>query len=173
MHNQDKQRIKDEAAGKAHIHDRARALLSDIAYRLETIVELKGVEIINDSRATDVASTYYSLELMDKPVVWIAGTNGAEEDHALLEKLLRYKVKAIVSFGKDASGRDFYSQLEPLVDHYSYYTALDVAVVKAWTLCRKGDALLFSPGCPGTDLFTDFRERGGMFNQLIAGISKG
>jgi UDP-N-acetylmuramoylalanine--D-glutamate ligase len=152
---------------KAIIQQKARALMSDIAYRLETVALMNDVEIINDSKSTDLFSTHYSLELMDKPVVWIAGASEFEEDYTVIHKLVKYKVKSLIIFGKCEPGLKLMKEMHPMVDHLSWYNTLDLAVVKAWSLCRKGDAMLFSPACPSFEMFEDFRQRGQIFNRLI------
>lgn len=145
----------------------ARAMMIDIRFRLETVATIKDVEIINDSKATDITATHYSLDLMDRPVVWIAGANEMQQDFSMIEKLVKYKVKSIVCFGNAQYGLKFMSQMKPLVDSISWYDHLDVAMFKAWSLTRKGDVLLFSPACPGFDLFDDYRQRGAVFNKIV------
>lgn len=167
-----KNQIKTTTPAFLTARDRARKLLSDISYRLETVAELNGVEIINDSKATDLASTFYSLELMDKPVVWMVGANELEEDYSVFQKVVKYKVKSIVSFGKAEGGLKLIRELEPYVDHMSWYDSLDIAVFKAWTHCKEGDALLFSPATPSFDMYEDFRTRGDAFNRMIERLEK-
>ncbi len=150
-----------------HARERARAILSDIAYRMETVANIGGVEVINDSKATDVHTTYYSLELIDKPVIWLVGANHLEEELSPLYKLVRYKVKSMVCFGVKGDGFNELKNMEALVDHWSWYASLDVAVFKAWSLCRSGDAMILSPATPSFEDFQDFRQRGDRFNELI------
>jgi UDP-N-acetylmuramoylalanine--D-glutamate ligase len=137
----------------------------DIAHRLELVAELNGVEWINDSKSTDLNSSWYSLELMQKPVIWIVGSSELEEDYAVFEKLVKFKVKTIVCFGKMET-RIKYS-LGHLVESYRHVDNLEDAVDWTWDLAKSGDAVLFSPACSSFDLFDDFRDRGNRFNELV------
>lgn len=147
--------------------NKSRSLFGDIAHRLESVIELDEVEYINDSKSTDLDSTYYSLELIGKPMVWIVGSTDLENDYSIFEKLVKFKVKSIVCFGPYET-RIKYS-FANLVDTYAHKVTLEEAVEIAKELSLPGDAVLFSPACPSYDLFSDFRERGNTFKKLITG----
>lgn len=145
--------------------NKSMSLFGDIAHRLETTREWNGVEFINDSKSTDLDSTYYSLELMSKPVVWIVGSTELENDYAIFDKLVKFKVKTVICFGKDET-RIKYS-FAHLVDTYAHKSTLEEAVSLASELSSEGDAVLFSPACPSYELYSDFRERGNEFKELV------
>lgn len=146
---------------------KSMSLFGDIAHRLESIAELEGVEWINDSKSTDLDSTYYSLELVGKPMVWIVGSTDVENDYSIFEKLVKFKVKSIVCFGP-AETRIKYS-FANLVDTYAHKSTLEEAVEMAKQLSKEGDAVLFSPACSSFELFNDFRDRGNAFKRLVTG----
>ncbi len=150
--------------------NKSMSLFGDIAHRLETCAELNGVEYINDSKSTDLDSTYYSLELISKPVVWIVGSTEVENDYSIFEKLVKFKVKSVICFGAPET-RIKYS-LANLVDTYAHKGTIADAVAYASELAREGDVVLFSPACSSYEMFSDFRERGNEFkhevNKLMA-----
>ena len=92
-------KIKGQKARMLEARKNSINLFSDVGHRLESIGIKNGVEWINDSKATDIDSSYYSLELMDKPVIWIVGASDVQRDYAVFDKLVRYKVKKVICFG--------------------------------------------------------------------------
>jgi UDP-N-acetylmuramoylalanine--D-glutamate ligase len=161
------EKIKTTQHGIEHIRLQARRLMSDVRFRLDSVATINDIEIINDSKATDLNATAHSLHLMDKPVVWISGCNPLGQDLQLIAKLVKYKVKSIICFGDERFAMSYMQRMQPLVDHISWYDDLDVAVYKAWSQSRKGDIMLFSPGCPGFGQFEDYRQRAESFNRII------
>ena len=144
----------------------ARSIWSNIEHRMETVAEINGVEYINDSKATDVDATFYTLELLEKPLVWIVGTSDYEEDYAVFQKLVKYKVIKLVCFGENDSAVS--NSLEKWVDKYHHTTNLEDAFAWASTEAEKGSAVLLSPASPSFDLFKNFRERGEQFRSLVS-----
>lgn len=145
--------------------NKSMSLFGDIAHRLESCAEINEVEYINDSKSTDLDSTYYSLELISKPVVWIVGSTEMENDYSIFEKLVKFKVKSIICFGKPET-RVKYS-LANLVDTYAHKETIGEAVEFAKELAKAGDAVLFSPACSSYELFNDFRDRGNQFKTEV------
>ncbi len=143
-------------------------LFADIAHRLETVAEINGVEWINDSKATDLDSTYYSLELMEKPVIWIVGASDVESDYSIFDKLVRYKVKRIICFGGYETQIKY--SFAGIIDGYAHKQTLEEAVETAAEWAKNEDVVLFSPACSSYELYEDFRARGEDFRSLVKGL---
>ena len=145
-----------------------RESLSDfegLEHRLEPVLEIHGIEFINDSKATNVNATYYALESMKKNVVCIVGGVDKGNDYSQLIELVRDKVKAIVCLGTDNS--KIHDEFEPLVEMILDTTTMQEAVSTAYALGRKGDAVLLSPCCASFDLFDSFEDRGKQFKEQV------
>jgi UDP-N-acetylmuramoylalanine--D-glutamate ligase len=149
---------------------KSMSLFADIAHRLETVAEVNGVEWINDSKATDLDSTYYSLELMEKPIIWIVGSSDVEQDYSIFNKLVKYKVKQMICFGNYET-RIKYS-FANLVDTYAHKNTLEEAVALAAEWSSDEDVVLFSPACSSFDLYEDYRARGEHFRQLVNQLNR-
>jgi UDP-N-acetylmuramoylalanine--D-glutamate ligase len=149
---------------------KSMSLFADIAHRLETVAEVNGVEWINDSKATDLDSTYYSLELMEKPIIWIVGSSDVEQDYSIFNKLVKYKVKQMICFGNYET-RIKYS-FANLVDTYAHKNTLEEAVDLAAEWSSDEDVVLFSPACSSFDLYEDYRARGEHFRQLVNQLNR-
>ncbi len=139
---------------------------ADVAHRFELVDTINGVDWINDSKATDPQATCHSLELVQKPVIWIVGTCDYPVDYHLVERLTQYKVKSLISFGI-ANDDQIVDRLKPLVDHYHEVHSLSSAVHEAKMHCKQGDIVLLSPAVPSYDMFQDFRDRGEQFRKLV------
>jgi UDP-N-acetylmuramoylalanine--D-glutamate ligase len=151
--------------------DVIRESLSDfqgVEHRLETVLRVRGVQYINDSKATNVNSTWYALESMDAPVVWIAGGLDKGNDYSELFALVKEKVKAIVCLGIDNSKiHAAFGELVPvIVDARS----AKEAVANAYKLSSPGDIVLLSPACASFDLFENFEDRGRQFKQEVRNL---
>jgi UDP-N-acetylmuramoylalanine--D-glutamate ligase len=144
---------------------KSMSLFADIAYRLETVAIVNGVEWINDSKATDLDSTYYSLELMEKPIIWIVGSSDVEQDYSIFNKLVKYKVKQMICFGNYET-RIKYS-FANLVDTYAHKNSLEEAVALAAEWAVVDDVVVFSPACSSFELYSDYRARGEHFRALV------
>lgn len=145
-------------------NDRIREVLSDfqgVEHRLERFLKVHGIEFINDSKATNVNSTWYALECMTKPVVWIAGGVDKGNDYTMLYESIRHKVKAIVCLGVDNSKlhEAFGGMVTNIIDTQS----MAEAVKSAYYLARNGDVVLLSPACASFDLFENYEDRGRQF----------
>ena len=140
-------------------------LLNDISHRLESVNTINGVEFINDSESTDLESTILSLEEIKKPVIWIVGSSEIERDFETIQKLVRLKVKSIISFGEY---RGLVQQsLATFSDSYAHYSTLDECFEMISNKSKNGDAVLFSPACSSYDLYNNYRDRGNHFTSLV------
>jgi UDP-N-acetylmuramoylalanine--D-glutamate ligase len=148
-----------------------RESLSDfqnVEHRLEFVARVHGIEFINDSKATNVNSTWYALESMSKPVVWIVGGVDKGNDYDMLRDLVSSKVKAIVCLGKDNSKimKAFDGKIETIVEAE---TAMD-AVGLSYQFASKGEIVLLSPACASFDLFDDYEDRGNKFKRAVKAL---
>ncbi|MEI7734758.1 MAG: UDP-N-acetylmuramoyl-L-alanine--D-glutamate ligase [Ferruginibacter sp.] len=136
-----------------------------LEHRMETVATIKNVQFINDSKATNVNSTWFALESMEKPVVLILGGVDKGNDYGLLKELVKEKVKAIVCLGTD-NGKihEAFSDTIPMIVDAT--TAKD-AVQAAFHFSTKGDVVLLSPACASFDLFKNYEDRGIQFKQAV------
>ena len=145
-----------------------RKCLSDfqaVEHRLEPVLKIHKMNFINDSKATNVNATYYALESMEKPTVWIAGGIDKGNDYSELISVAREKVRAIVCLGLDNSKIiDFFKEHIPIVVDTQ---SMKKAVRTAYVLGKKGDNILLSPACASFDLFENFKDRGNQFKEEI------
>jgi UDP-N-acetylmuramoylalanine--D-glutamate ligase len=136
-----------------------------IEHRLESVGKISGISFINDSKATNVNSTWYALESMTSDVVLILGGVDKGNDYNMLKALVKQKVKAIVCLGKD--NRRIHEAFEDVVDIIvNTYSAQEAATV-SYHLATKGDTVLLSPACASFDLFKNYEDRGRQFKQAV------
>lgn len=137
----------------------------NLEHRMEFVATVRGVEFINDSKATNVNSTWYALESMTKPVVLILGGVDKGNDYSLLDELVKEKVKAIICLGTDnlKLHEAFGKTVSTIVNTAS---AIE-AVQAAFHFATKGDVVLLSPACASFDLFKNYEDRGTQFKQAV------
>ncbi len=136
-----------------------------LEHRLEFVAAVRGVEFYNDSKATNINSTWFALESLDKPIILILGGVDKGNDYALIEDLVKEKVKAIVCLGEDNTKihASFENTGKTIVDTQSAKDAAEVA----FRLSAKGDAVLLSPACASFDLFKNYADRGNQFKKAV------
>jgi len=139
-----------------------------IEHRLEFVASIHGVEYINDSKATNVNSTWYALESMYKPVVWIAGGLDKGNDYSSLEPLVKSKVRVIICMGKD--NRKIIETFSHLVETIIEVQSASDAVKAAYSLSHRGETVLLSPACASFDLFENYEDRGNQFKKAIKNL---
>lgn len=139
----------------------------NLEHRMEHVATVRGVEFINDSKATNVNSTWYALESMTKPTVLILGGVDKGNDYALLQELVQEKVKAIVCMGVDnAKIREAFAGMVPVVETDS----ASGAVQAAFEMGQPGDVVLLSPACASFDLFKNYEDRGNQFKDAVKSL---
>jgi len=140
----------------------------NLEHRMEMVATVRGVEFINDSKATNVNSTWFALESMAKPTVLILGGIDKGNDYSLLEELVKEKVKAIVCMGVDNSKihTAFEGKISTIVDAGSAEEAVDFA----YRLATVGDVVLLSPACASFDLFKNYEDRGKQFKEAVKNL---
>ena len=149
-------------------NDIVRECLSDfekIEHRLEPVLKVYGVEYINDSKATNINATWYALDCMSKPTVWICGGVDKGNNYGELLSLVGDKVKAIICLGKDNA--KLVEAFGGLVSDVQEVNSMEDAVKVAYRLADKGDAVLLSPACASFDLFDSYEDRGRQFKKQI------
>lgn len=136
-----------------------------LEHRMEHVATVRGVDFINDSKATNVNSTWYALESMTKPTVLILGGVDKGNDYALLEELAKEKVKAIICLGKD--NKKIHEAFENIVSTIVDTESAVEAVQAAFHFATKGDVVLLSPACASFDLFKNYEDRGNQFKKAV------
>ncbi|MDN3619831.1 UDP-N-acetylmuramoyl-L-alanine--D-glutamate ligase [Polaribacter undariae] len=137
-------------------------------HRLENVAKVRGVEYINDSKATNVNATYYALECMDKTTIWIVGGVDKGNDYNDLLPLVREKVKAIVCLGVDND--KIKNTFGNVVDIIVETAGAEEAVKVSHKLAESGEAVLLSPACASFDLFENYEDRGRQFKKAVRSL---
>jgi len=148
--------------------DTIRESLEDfegVEHRLENVLKINGVQYINDSKATNVNATFYALESMKSPTVWIVGGVDKGNDYLDLMPLVREKVKAIICLGVDNQKivQTFFNVVDLVVETMGAEEAVKVA----YKIAEKGDTVLLSPACASFDLFENYQDRGNKFKKAV------
>jgi UDP-N-acetylmuramoylalanine--D-glutamate ligase len=134
-------------------------------HRLEKVLRINGVQYINDSKAVNVNATFYSLETMDNPTVWIVGGIDKGNDYESLLPLVNEKVKAIICLGFD--NHKVIETFSNVVDFMIETSSIEEAVKIAYKLSVEGDAVLLSPACSSYDMFENLEDRGKQFKYAV------
>jgi UDP-N-acetylmuramoylalanine--D-glutamate ligase len=137
----------------------------NVEHRLEFVAKVHGIEFINDSKATNINSTWFALETMEKPTVWIVGGVDKGNDYSELMDLVKSKVKAIICLGEDNQKimEFFAGTVETIVEAKS---AME-AVAYGYRLASKDEVVLLSPACASFDLFENYEHRGDQFKEAV------
>lgn len=140
----------------------------NVEHRLEFVAKVNGIEFINDSKATNINSTWFALESMEKPTVWIVGGVDKGNDYSELDALVKDKVKAIICLGTDNQKiiNAFKGKVETIVEAAS----ATEAVAYGYQLARKDETVLLSPACASFDLFENYEDRGNQFKQAVRAL---
>ncbi|OIV41980.1 UDP-N-acetylmuramoyl-L-alanine--D-glutamate ligase [Flavobacterium johnsoniae] len=136
-----------------------------VEHRLEKVLKIQNVQYINDSKATNVNATFFALDSMNVPTVWIVGGVDKGNDYNELMSLVREKVKAIICLGVD--NHKIINAFGDVVDIMVEVNNMNDAVKTAQRLTEKGDAVLLSPACASFDLFENYEDRGKQFKQAV------
>ncbi len=140
----------------------------NIEHRMEKVVSVHGIHFVNDSKATNINSTWYALETMPARVVWIVGGVDKGNDYSILKDVVKEKVTAIVCLGKDNTKiKEAFKDTGVSIAETG---SMEGAVQFAYQLGQKGDTVLLSPACASFDLFEDFEDRGRQFKEQVRGL---
>lgn len=139
-----------------------------VEHRLENVLKIKDVLYINDSKATNVNSSWYALESMKCNVIWIAGGKDKGNDYSPLYNLVKEKVSAIICLGVDNSKlhKEFKDKVDLMIDVES----AEEAVQKAYEIAKPGDCVLLSPACASFDRFNNYEQRGKLFKEAVRNL---
>jgi UDP-N-acetylmuramoylalanine--D-glutamate ligase len=137
-------------------------------HRLEKVLKINNVQYINDSKATNVNATFFALDSMITPTVWIVGGVDKGNDYDELMALVREKVKGIICLGID--NKKLADKFEGLVEMFVETTSMSEAVKIANKMAEKGDTVLLSPACASFDLFENYEDRGRKFKQAVQNL---
>jgi UDP-N-acetylmuramoylalanine--D-glutamate ligase len=136
-----------------------------LEHRMEHVSTIRGVEFINDTKATNVNSTWYALESMTKPIILILGGVDKGNDYSLIEDMVKEKVKAIICLGVD--NKKIHDTFEKSVNTIADTVSAAEAVQTAFHFADKGDVVLLSPACASFDLFKNYEDRGNQFKKAV------
>ncbi len=136
-----------------------------VEHRLEPVLKINGVQYINDSKATNINATYYALESVQKPIIWIVGGQDKGNDYLELMGLVREKVKGIICLGVD--NHKIIDSFSNVVDSVVETRSALEAVQEAYKIAESGDTVLLSPACASFDLFENFEDRGRQFKEAV------
>ena len=136
-----------------------------LEHRMEPVATIRGVEFINDSKATNVNSTWYALESTHKPTILILGGVDKGNDYSLITELVKEKVKAIICLGAD--NRKIHEAFGNLISPIVNTGSASEAVHAAFHFASKGDVVLLSPACASFDLFKNYEDRGNQFKKAV------
>ncbi|MDB4108042.1 UDP-N-acetylmuramoyl-L-alanine--D-glutamate ligase [Flavobacteriaceae bacterium] len=134
-------------------------------HRLEQVLTINKVKYVNDSKATNVNATYYALESMNAPTVWIVGGVDKGNDYSSLFPFINEKVKAIICLGKD--NESLFDAFGNMVDTIIETQFMSEAVKIAYKIATPGEAVLLSPACASFDLFENYEDRGQQFKAAV------
>ena len=139
-----------------------------VEHRLEPVIKVSGINFINDSKATNVNSTWYALECMETKIVWIVGGIDKGNDYSGLVPAVKEKVRAIVCLGKE--NRKILETFTEVVSTIIETASMEEAVRSAYYLAKKGDTVLLSPSCASFDLFDNYEDRGRQFKAAVRNL---
>jgi UDP-N-acetylmuramoylalanine--D-glutamate ligase len=135
---------------------------------LEHVATIRGVDFINDSKATNVNSVWFALESMKQPTVLILGGQDKGNDYGEIMDLVKEKVKAIVCLGVDNA--PIHAAFDGVVENIQDTQSAEDAAQAAYKLASSGDAVLLSPACASFDLFQNYEDRGRQFKEAVRAL---
>lgn len=139
-----------------------------VEHRLESVLKINKVQYINDSKATNVNATYYALESVNAPIVWIVGGVDKGNDYEGLFRFVNEKVKAIICLGKD--NEKLKQTFKNMVEVFHETQEMNEAVRMAYKIAEAGDSVLLSPACASFDLFENYEDRGRQFKNAVRNL---
>jgi UDP-N-acetylmuramoylalanine--D-glutamate ligase len=152
-------------------NEKIRASLSDfhgVEHRMEMVTRVKGVDYINDSKATNVNSCWYALQCVNTPLILILGGTDKGNDYSEIEQLVKKKVRALIFLGLDNS--KLHTFFDGKISQIGDATSMEEAVNKAYQFAVNGDTVLLSPCCASFDLFKNYEDRGEQFKKCVRNL---
>jgi UDP-N-acetylmuramoylalanine--D-glutamate ligase len=139
-------------------------------HRLETVATIKGIEFVNDSKATNVDSVVYALGSYKGPLIWIAGGIDKGNDYSKIADEVKKKVRILICLGKD--NEKLHNAFEDIVTVILDTQSIKEVVGLAWRASEPGDVVLLSPACASFDLFKNYEDRGDQFREAVLELKK-
>src|SRR5688572_4994587 len=139
-------------------------------HRLESVATIKGVEFVNDSKATNVDSVVYGLGSYEKSLIWIAGGVDKGNDYNIIKDEVKKKVKVLICLGKDNT--KLRKAFGDVLEHIYETQSVTELVHKALEVAQAGDVVLLSPACASFDLFKNYEDRGDQFRKAVLELKK-
>jgi UDP-N-acetylmuramoylalanine--D-glutamate ligase len=139
-----------------------------VEHRLERVARVRGVEYVNDSKATNVNSTWYALQSMKTPVILILGGTDKGNDYSVIESLVKEKCRALIFLGTDNT--KLHACFDGKVGQTIDARSMSQAVLLAYDMAERGDTVLLSPCCASFDLFRNYEDRGTQFKTCVRGL---
>ncbi len=154
--------IKKESIRESLMH------FKNLEHRMEKVLKIGGVEFVNDSKATNVNSTWYAMESIQSPMVWIAGGVDKGNEYEILKALVRNRVHTVICLGNDSRNlhEAFSNQTDLMINVHNMHEAVRIANHFA----NKGDTVLLSPACASFDLFENYEDRGNQFKAAVRNL---
>jgi UDP-N-acetylmuramoylalanine--D-glutamate ligase len=137
-------------------------------HRLEFVATIRGVDFINDSKATNINSVWFALESMEKPTILIMGGQDKGNDYTEIMELVKQKVKAIICLG--INNQPIHDSFEGVVDSIIDTSSAAEAVYAAYACAESGDVVLLAPACASFDRFNNFEDRGEQFKEAVRNL---
>ena len=139
-----------------------------VEHRMESVITVNGIEFYNDSKATNVNSTWWALESVEGPIIWIAGGVDKGNDYSALIDIAKEKVKALICLGVD--NKKLIAAFKDVIPVIEEAGSAREAVTKAYLHGKKDDKVMFSPACASFDLFQNYEDRGRQFKEAVRGL---
>ncbi len=139
-----------------------------VEHRLEKVLKINNVQYINDSKATNVNATFYALDSMQTPTVWIVGGTDKGNDYTQLLPLVNEKVKGIICLGVD--NEKIKAAFSNIVDTIIETQSMEIAVQIAYKMAERSNTVLLSPACASFDLFENYEDRGRQFKAAVRNL---
>ena len=139
--------------------------MADIEHRIEFVDTVNGVQYINDAKSTDINSTWYSMDCLESPIIWIASSCQYENKYELFNEIDTRKIKALIVMG--GAKEELKKQFEGKIDLIGVVSTLNEAVSHAMLISDKGDTVLFSPACSDYDSLKHYKEAGQQFRKAV------
>ncbi|MFC2101927.1 glutamate ligase domain-containing protein [Bacteroidota bacterium] len=136
-------------------------------HQMEFVANIHGIEFINDSHACSINATWFALESVNRPVIWIAGGPDQRNDYASIRDLVEQKVKAIVLMGNSQNIPEVFKDTEIPILRVKEMTE---AVEAAYYLAKTGDCVLLSPACPSFEMFENYEARGTAYKHAVKNL---
>ncbi len=141
---------------------------SNMEHRLEHVCDVNDISFINDSKATNVNATWYALDSMTSPTVWIAGGVDKGNDYTSLIPLVGDKVHTLICLGKE--NKKLKKAFATAVTRILEVESAEEAALLGYNIAQPGDTVLLSPACASFDLFSSYEERGHRFKSGVRSI---